>query len=361
MDQREIVLRRFREQRLSADPFRSPAEVVGWLGGMQAQEYAEAKWSIAERLGGATEAELDAAFDRGEILRTHVLRPTWHFVTPADIRWMLHLTGPRIHTVMAYYAGKSGLDETTLQRSTEIAREALADGEPRLRRELGEALSAGGVDPGDGQRLSLIAMHLELEALICSGPRRGKQHTYALLTDRAPGALELSREEALAELTRRYFRSHGPATRNDLCAWATLTVSDAERGLELVGDEISGVVDDEGTHWFAAADASAAAPPKGGCFLIPMYDETVMGYRDLRITRAGDAPSANGRMERTIVIDGLAVGSWKRVLHGRSATLEATLAAPLDRRQSKALDDAAKRFARFLDMPVEVDAQIPAG
>jgi hypothetical protein len=358
VDPREIVLRRFREQRLTADPFQSPAEVVGWLGGMQAQEYAEAKWSIAERMGGATEAEVDAAFDRGEILRTHVLRPTWHFVTPADIRWALKLTGPRVRAQMAYYARKSGLDETTLERSTEIARGTLADGEPRLRRELGDALAVAGVDPGDGQRLSLIAMHLELEALICSGPRRGRQHTYALLADRAPDALHLTREEALAELTRRYFRSHGPATRNDFCTWANLTVGDAERGLELAGDEIGREADDEGTPRFAAVDASASRPPKGGCFLIPMYDEMVMGYRDLRIIDAGLRPAANARMQRPIVIDGLTVGSWKRVSRGRSVTLEATLPKPLDQRQSKAFDAAVERFARFFGLPVEVETRI---
>ena len=306
-DELAVVHRRLRAQRLAAAPLASPAEAVAWLGAMQAQEFAEAKWSVAERVPGCTDADVEAAFARGEILRTHVLRPTWHFVAPADIRWLLALTAPRVHALNRYMYRQTELDEATLARGCDVFAEALADGEPRTRPELAAALARAGI-AAERFRLAYLLMNAELEAVICSGPRRGRQHTYALLSQRAPAVPELPREQALAELTRRFFRSRGPATVRDFTAWSSLTVSDARAGLVHVGDELERSERD-GTTWYADPD-----PPAGdasGAFLIPMYDELTIGYRDLRVVLA--AP-AEGRLERPVVIDGRTVGSWKRTL-----------------------------------------------
>lgn len=174
MDALAVVRRRLYDQRLAAEPFDRPKDVVRWLGAMQAQEFAEAKWSIGQRARDCSEADVEQAFARGEILRTHVLRPTWHFVAADDIRWMLSLTAPRVHALNRYWYAKHDLDEGVLARGHEVLSRALQSGEPRTRKELASALARAGI-AADGPRLAYLVMHAELEALVCSGPRRGAQ------------------------------------------------------------------------------------------------------------------------------------------------------------------------------------------
>jgi hypothetical protein len=331
-----IVQRRLHTQRLASGHFERPAEAVRWLGAMQAQEYAEAKWSIAERVDGCTDADVEEAFAHGEILRTHLLRPTWHFVTPADIRWMLRLTAPRVHAANRYSYRKYELDGETLGRAHETIAGALAGEEPRTRPELAGALARAGI-AADGLRLGYILMHAELEELVCSGPRRGKQHTYARFESRVPETPELTRDQALAELSLRYFRSRGPATDRDFSAWSSLTVADAKAGREMV----AGRVDREPGEGGAAR----------GAYLIPMYDELGISYKDLRLVLARQPPRP-GMLSRPIVIDGLTVGSWKRTLTGRAAVIEATLFTELSAAQTSALESVVERFGRFLELPV---------
>lgn len=333
-----IVQRRLHSQRLASGLFERPADAVQWLGAMQAQEYAEAKWSIAERVDGCTDADVEEAFARGEILRTHVLRPTWHFVTPADIRWMLRLTAPRVHAANRYSYRKYELPSETLERSHDIIAAALEGGEPLTRPELADALTRAGI-VADGLRLGYILMHTELEALVCSGPRRGKQHTYARFESRVPESPELAREEALGELALRFFRSRGPATIRDFSAWSGLTMADAKAGREMVADWLD-----------SDADDGRAAP---GAFLIPMYDEIGMSYKDLRMVLARHPPR-EGMLSRPIVIDGLTVGSWKRTVTRRAAVIEATLFTDLSGTQAAALDAVVERFGRFMELPASV-------
>src|SRR4051812_44827444 len=206
-----VVRRRLRAQRLTGEPFGTPLEAVAWSGAVQAQEHAEALWSLGMRVRDATAAGVEAACDRGEILRTHVLRPTWHFVAAADLRWLLRLTGARIQAGNAGRFRELGLDPGTLARCNDVFAGTLADGEPRTRRELGAALDAAGIETA-GQRLAHILLNAEVGGLIASGPRRGKQHTYLLLEGRAPPAPDRPRATDVAELARRFFTSHGPAT-----------------------------------------------------------------------------------------------------------------------------------------------------
>ena len=356
LDRLAVVHRRMHEQRLAAEPFDTPAQVVGWLGAVQAQEHAEAKWSIAERTHACTAADVEEAFARGEILRTHLLRPTWHFVTPADIRWLLDLTAPRVHAANRYWYKQSGLGDALVARSQEVFREALEAGDPLLRKELAEALTLAGVEEATGIRLSYITMHAELEGLICSGPCRGRQHTYMLLDQRVPEARTLTREQALAALALRYFRSHGPATARDFSWWSGLTMADVNAGLEAVGDELESQ-DDDGTPWFSSPQ-SATEGPASGAFLIPMYDELGVAYKDLRMVLA-EQPPREGLLERPIVIGGETVGSWKRTLTGRSATIHATLFTSLSDAQAAALDAAVERFGAFAELPAVLELSPP--
>ncbi len=179
------IRRRHASQRLAGEPLASPADAVRWSGAVQAQEFAEVKWSLGERIGDLDDAAVERAFTAGEILRTHVMRPTWHLVAAEDIRWLLRLTAPRVHAANRYWYRQAGLDAPTLERSQELIARELADGEPRTRKQLVAALAAAGIE-GDSLRVGYILVHAELEQLVCSGPRRGKQHTYMLLDDRAP-------------------------------------------------------------------------------------------------------------------------------------------------------------------------------
>jgi len=357
MDRLVIVRRRLHEQRLAGDPFEGPAEAVAWFGAVQAQEFAEAKWSLGERVRDCTDADVEDAFARGEILRTHVLRPTWHFVAPADIRWMLRLTAPRVYQATSYSRRRDGLDPGLLSRSHDILAGALRDSGPLTRPELGDALYRNGIE-AKGSRLSHICLHAELEQLMCSGPRRGKQHTYALLDDRAPRGSELSHDQALAELALRYFQSHGPATLNDFTWWSGVTRTEARKGIAAIGDRLRVEEDEEGTSWLSIPRA-APEETATGAFLIPTYDELAVAYRDLRMVYAV-APAEESLWNRAVVIDGECVGSWKRTLPARDTVVEVTLGAKLEKSQTEALEAVVERFGSFLGLPAALDAHVAA-
>ena len=200
------------------------------MGAVQSQDYPGAKWAIGQRTRGATDAAFDEAFAQGRILRTHIMRPTWHFVMPADIRWMLALTAPRVNAVMAYYYRQMEVDETLIARAKPVFERALRGGKQLTRAELGTALEKAGIH-ATGVRLGFIIGRAELDAVVCSGALRGKQHTWALLEERVPPAKRLDRDEAMRELTRRFFTSHGPAQLIDFVWWSGLTMADAKKEL----------------------------------------------------------------------------------------------------------------------------------
>ncbi len=202
----------------------TPRDVVRWLGALQAQEFALAKWSIAQRTRGMNRGDVEQAFADGVILRTHVLRPTWHFALGEDLRWLLKATAPRVNTLNAYYNRQHKLDTKLFAKSNSIIAKALEGGAHLTRSELAAVLTRGGIRAA-GNRLAYIVMRAELDAIVCSGAMRGKQHTYALLDERIPHGKTLDREEALAELARRYFTSRGPATLNDFARWSSLTAA----------------------------------------------------------------------------------------------------------------------------------------
>lgn len=233
MQHADILRQRLWNQRVAGSPFDAPETMVRALVGVQSQDYPGARWSVGQRTRDCTDADVARAYDDGKILRTHLLRPTWHFVAPDDIRWILELTAPRVHALNAPYYRKFGLDGAVLARAQGVIEGALGGGEGRTRAELAATLAGAGIVV-EGLGLSYTMMHAELEGLICSGANRGKQQTYALLEARAPGARSLPREEALAELTRRFFVGHGPATLKDYVWWAGLSVAEAKRGVESV-------------------------------------------------------------------------------------------------------------------------------
>ncbi|MGH2495228.1 MAG: winged helix DNA-binding domain-containing protein [Ktedonobacteraceae bacterium] len=351
-----IAHQRLHNQFLSQQTFEKPEDVVQWLGAVQAQDYGAAKWALGLRLQNATDDIIEQAFTNGTILRTHVMRPTWHFVTPADIRWMLALTAPRVLATIAYYDRVLELDSASYVKSNAVLVKALQGGKQLTRAELASEFQRAGIACDHLQRLGHIIMHAELDGIICSGARRGKQFTYALLDERAPQTRTLDRDEALAEFVRRYFTSHGPATLQDFVWWSGLTMSDAKAGLEMVSSQLTSEVIEGQTYWFSTSMLSAHDLSET-IYLLPNYDEYIVGYTersaifDVSHTTKLDA-RGNVLFNHTIVIDGRVVGTWKRTMKKDMVIITPSLFVSLNEAETRALVAAANRYGEFLGLSV---------
>jgi len=345
----DIAHQRLLNQQIAQTTFTQPAELVAWLGAVQSQDYAGAKWALGLRLQGVADDDIEHAFTAGAILRTHVMRPTWHFVAPADIRWLLALTAPRVNALNAYYYRKLELDQALFTRSNAALIKALQGGKQLMREELRTVLQQASIATDDLLRCSLIIMRAELDGIICSGARRGKQFTYALLDERAPHAKPLERDAALAELARRYYTSHGPATLKDFVWWSGLTTADARSGLETVKAQLIHEVRDGQTYWFSAATPPANVPTPTA-YLLPNYDEYTVGYSD-RSAIFDAADTKNVVLGYVIVINGRVVGTWKRTLK-QPVVVETHAFTPLTEAEGRAVAVAAQQYAAFLGLPV---------
>ena len=344
-----MAAERLRNQAIDPPRRGRPADLVAWLGAVQAQEYPFAKWALALRLAGdTTDADIEQDFDAGRILRTHVLRPTWHFVTPDDIGWMLELTGPRVHRHLASYTRRRELETRTLNRAATLFERALGGGRYLTRAELGAVLARAGIAL-DNLQLALAALYAELEGVICSGPRRGKKFTYALLSERAHNTRRLSREESLAELTRRYFASHGPATVRDFVWWSSVSTADARRGLDMIGARQQS---HDGLTYWRVAGARAVAAPSPTVHLLPIYDEYLVSYRDRLVVPHSSGTVGAGpttvTFRHALVISGRVAGTWNTGAHATRVTVTVTPVRPLTRGEQRGVQAAASRYGRFL-------------
>jgi hypothetical protein len=352
----EIVEHRLRNQHLTGAPISTPAGVVGWLGAMQAQDYPGAKWSIGVRTTDTDDAALDQALADGTVLRTHIMRPTWHFVLPSDIRWMQQLTAPRVLAQMAYYRRSLGLDEAVFVASNTLLAASLSDGKRLTRAQIAALLRDRGIVV-DGVMLGHLLMRAELDLVICSGGLRGRQQTYALLDERAPPARPVPRDEALAELMTRYFTSHGPATDRDCAWWSGLTLADVRRGLALAGSRLESTTVGTRAYWFAPTGAIPLRAPREA-HLLQAYDEFVIAYsqsRDLIDLTGLITSGADERLRiHVVILDGQVVARWRRVAGGRSVSVDARLERRLSATELRAVNAAVERYAGFLHMPVRL-------
>lgn len=353
----DILRYRLSNQQLLQSKFSKPEEVVSWLGAVQSQDYPAATWALGLRLPGSIDKEIDQAFNDGKILRTHVMRPTWHFVAPQDIRWLLKLTAPRVHAISKYYFGKLDLDEKIFNKCITILTKILKNHNYLTRTEIATEFRKAGVQ-AVALRFAYIIIYAELEGIICSGPRKGKQFTYALLEERAPKAKVLDKDEALAELATRYFTSHGPATMKDFAWWSGLTVAEAKRGIELSKDKLVHEKIDDKSFWLSP-DAKPAKEIEKTGYLLPNYDEYTIAYKDRSAFL--DDSSAKGIDSRgniifnhSIIIGGKIVGGWRRTLHRNSVMLSWKAFKPLSFEEKRIVKKAAERYGEFLGMPVSL-------
>jgi len=343
----DIAALRLNNQCITGTGTSRPEDVVAWLGAVQAQDFPAAKWALALRMRkGGTNAGIDQALDEGRILRTHVMRPTWHFVTPSDICWMLELTAARVHRALAYAHRQFELAPAMRSRALSVFEHALRDGRYLTRAELGLQLARDAGIVARGVRLALLTIHAEAEGILASGPRRGKELTYGLLALRVPPARRLSRDEALAELTRRYFKSHGPATTRDFVWWSGLTAIDARRGLEINGGRHHSV---DGLTYWSIGNRPARKTRREPIHLLPIYDEYLVAYRDLEAVprRAG----LRGTLQQALVVDGQVAGTWKGVRKLDGVVVEVSAHGRLTAVEREALAEAAARYGRFLELP----------
>jgi hypothetical protein len=349
----DIRRARLRNERLTGRPFTNPVEVVRCMGAVQSQDYPAAKWGLAQRTKGATSAQIDRLFDAGHILRTHVLRPTWHFVAPEDLRWLLALTGPRVHAANSHYYRKVGLDAALFRKGHTAITRALEGRRHLTRDELAEVYRRAGIE-ASGMRLAYLLMHAELEGIVCSGPLRGKQFTYALVDERVPPAKAFRRDQALSELTRRYFASHGPAQVHDLAWWSGLTTKDVRAGIESVSELAQETID--GRTWHFLPARKAAVPPSPIVHLLPNYDEYLIAFKD----HAASSDPAVARVltrehealqRHIVVLDGCVVGGWRSTVGKSEVTITTNVVVPLGRSQRAALDTVVARYARFGGVP----------
>lgn len=351
----DISNQRLANQHLNTPTLNMPVDVVSWFGAVQAQEYHYAKWALGLRLNGLTENDVQQAFNDGKILRTHVMRPTWHFVSPKDIRWLQKLTAHRVHQVCSYINRQEGLDSASLVKSADVIVKALEGGKHLTRAELGKKLEQVGIT-AKGNRLSAIVMYAELEALICSGALHGKQFTYALLDERVHSVDPLTEDEALAELTKRFFTSHGPAMLDDFAWWSGLTKTTARRGLALVDAAIVSETINEKVYYYSATLASIGqVSPQA--YLLPPYDEFGIAYRDHSPTLELQQQTMETKefiFYPFAVYNGHIVGSWRRTYQKGRALIEIAPFRVFTAIEKEAFTVAAQRFGEFIGIEAEI-------
>ncbi|MFB9643227.1 winged helix DNA-binding domain-containing protein [Agromyces lapidis] len=347
---RELARWRLRSQSLTA-PADDAEQVVRSLLAVQAENPSQSAWAVATRTPSPEASDLARALESGRVIRTHVLRPTWHYVHADDVRWLLELTAPRVLPVFDQQL--KALDDR-MTAITDAVESALGEAPDQTRADLAAALADRGFEL-TGQQLMLVVGRLEMVGLVCSGAPRGGEHSYALMSERVPAARPFDRDEALAELASRYCTSHGPATERDLAYWATLTVTDARRGIAAADDRLESIEHDGRTFWHAPGAAPAEAAEPAG-HLLQVLDEMYRGYQDSRwvIDSEGVVPRARETAIGMALVDAQLVAAMKRTIAAKAVTFSLRPHRELAARERQAIEDAASRYAAFLGLEPRV-------
>jgi hypothetical protein len=332
--------------------------VVGSLLAVQAENPSQAAWAVASRTQHPDQGDLATLLDEGAVLRTHVLRPTWHFVRAEDIGWLLELTGPRVRRVTGQQLRDAhGLDGPALEHAVALVMQVLASRGELTRAQLATELTERGIAAG-GQLLMLLLAHAELDGLICSGAVADGKHTYALMSERVPKPRRLDRPEALAELALRYFTGHGPATERDLAYWATLTLTDVRAGLQRVRDQLDSFEHDGRTFWHAPAD-----PPRGpqqpAGHLLQILDEGYRGYQDSRwvLDADGNVPRTRENATGMALVDAQLIAAMRRTIASDRVEFDLRPYRPLEPADVDAIDQAARRYGEYLRLEVRLSVR----
>jgi Winged helix DNA-binding domain len=353
----DIADRRLLHQRISGRRFERPEQVVQWMGAMQAQDYQHALWAVGVRTVNATRTDVEQALADRALVLTWPMRGTIHLVAATDVRWMLELCASRPLAASQTRRKQLELDDHILARCEDLIRDALSGGAGLTRAEIMKLLQSTGIDP-TGQRGYHILWSLAHTGLICFGPKRGKEQTFVLLEEWLPETRSLARDQALVELTRRYFTSHGPATLKDFAGWTGLTLTETRAGLEAIRSELTHDTNDGLEYWWA--DTVPGTPDAAGVYLLPGFDEYILGYKDRRDVLTAEhaqkiVPGGNGVFLPTIVADGRVIGTWKRDLKQKRLNVSLHPFTAQDKLHERAAD-AIERFQAFADQPQDSGA-----
>ncbi len=342
--------------RVSAD---SVAEVVSWFGAMQAQDYASGLWSLGARLPAMTRAEVQAALERREAVRTWPMRGTIHLVPAADARWMVQVLGARALAGARRRRAQLGLDEATAERAVDVLGAALAGGGRLTRAECLAVLSEARI-PTDGQRGYHLLRFAAQRGAICMAPNRGSEQTFALLEEWVGCSNRPTRQEALATIATRYVRSHGPVPRSDLAGWTGLTSADTAAAVAAAGDALT-TVEVDGLAMLVASETLADDPPPlaDTVLVLPGFDEYLLGYKDraLMVDPAhaqAIIPGGNGVFQATVVRAGRVIGTWTRSSSTARTVVSVVALIPLGSRDRREVEVAFEHYAHFIDTPVLV-------
>lgn len=356
MKSSDIIRYRLYNQQIVGTKSHKPEEIVDALGAVQSQDYSGGLWGIGFRLPGTTVGDIEKALIDRKIVRTWPMRGTLHFVPARDARWMLELMAPRVIRRSARRYKELGLTEEIFKQSEELISRALVGGRQLTREALYDVLAKGGISP-EGQRSYHILGHLAQKGVICLGPREGRQQTFVLFDEWVRDSQRLERDEALAEIARRYFTGHGPATLQDFTWWTGLAAADARAGLEMVESHFVQEVVDGRDYWFSASSIPAKEDESPIAFLLPNFDEYMIGYKDRSAMfpaaySGKPAPRGNIAFNYTIIVNGIAAGGWRKEIKNDGVVIRMRLFRSLDDDERDALSVAADRYGGFLGMPV---------
>lgn len=354
MTYQEISYTRLTAQQISNTNFTKPGQIVAHLGAMQAQDFQSSLWAIGLRLPGSVLTDIEAAINNHEIIRTWPMRGTLHFVAADDVRWMLKLLTPKVISGSAKRHRDLELDERVFAKAKNLFEKALAGNKILTRNELFEILQSNGIDPKN-QRGYHIIIYLCQTGFVCLGPHQGKQPAFVLLDEWVPKTKELDREASIVEITKRYFTSHGPATIADFAWWAGLNIADIKIGLAQAGSSIIREVVEGQEYWMP--HVSPKIPTASGVYLLPAFDEYLLGYKDRSAVLHEDhkhklAPGNNGMFMPTIIIDGQVAGLWKRLIGAKTIKITLDLFRPLSQEEEAQVMDKLRGFSAFADKEI---------
>ena len=357
MNTRDLLNIRLYNQRLVGHTFNEPQQVVSWLGAMQSQNYDMAKWGIGLRTTGGTDKQVEAAINAGKIVRTHILRPTWHFVAAEDIHWMLELSAPRVKVAFNSYGKTLGFDDRLHSETNDLLVKILQKTPHQTRQEIGQSLQAAGVRIRDNHELTYVMVRAELDGIVCNGMVCNNKQTYALLHEWVPREKDLSKEESLRKLAGKFFSSHGPATLQDFLWWSGLLTSDAKKAIELIRHEFI-CEEINGKSYWMKNDIQTPPAQKDSALLLPAFDEFVVSYKDrseiLQEKNYREVITRTGVFSPTITWNGQIIGLWKRIKKSK-IEVELTFFEKTDKEIESLFAkqvDAYKKYCDVKDTPI---------
>jgi Winged helix DNA-binding domain len=348
---------RLHTQQIAQQQFQQPNELLNWMGAMQAQDYEMSKWAVALRLPDANENKIETTLNNGELIRTHILRPTWHIVSAENLRWMMDLSAPQLIKTLNSYCKQVGLDAKTLVKAEKIILKLLAKKNHCTRDEIMIVLQKEKINTTD-LRSAHIMFHAELNGLVCNGIRKGKEISYALLDERVLQSKKMNREEALAKLAAIYFQSHSPATVKDFSWWSGLNQTDAKKAIDFISKNLEKFEVGEQTYFVSMTEKNIPlAPFKGGIkaseiHLLPAFDEYIISYAHrfdvVDEKYASEVFTNNGIFKPMIIRDGKIIGTWKRTIAGKKLKTEIFPFEKISKQTEKEIEKKMEVFKKYL-------------